>query len=254
MRREAASALRYTLRGMIRVCQLIHESITIPDDALKRFRDAATKFTRDAAPRASRLLAVKDDIATLAQKGCFIPHYRLAAYPERHRCVEHMRDAILSQLTWGETCPQRKTQTCCCAEICVGCQRPCCVIRSADQSGAGHFSHISVLTTWADARRAVSSSGKFEKSYSPWKCIRTGSIPARLFRPVYGSPAPVKVVRKMSLALRAGFFFAAPPLTVLGEPRRGWLGFAPGVLAGVFSSYVFTAADGDEVATPTSRD
>jgi DNA-binding protein H-NS len=43
--------------------------LTIPDDALKRFRDAATKFTRDASPRASRLLAVKDDIATLRNKG-----------------------------------------------------------------------------------------------------------------------------------------------------------------------------------------
>ena len=43
--------------------------ITIPDDALKRFRDAATKFTRDASPRASRLLAVKDDIAALRKKG-----------------------------------------------------------------------------------------------------------------------------------------------------------------------------------------
>ena len=44
-------------------------AITIPDDALKRFRDAATKFTRDASPRASRLLTVKDDIATLRKKG-----------------------------------------------------------------------------------------------------------------------------------------------------------------------------------------
>lgn len=43
--------------------------LTIPEDALERFRDAATKFTRDASPRASRLLAVKDDIATLRKKG-----------------------------------------------------------------------------------------------------------------------------------------------------------------------------------------
>ena len=43
--------------------------LTIPEDALKRFRDAATKFTRDASPRASRLLAVKDDIAALRKKG-----------------------------------------------------------------------------------------------------------------------------------------------------------------------------------------
>jgi hypothetical protein len=46
-------------------------TITIPDDALKRFRDAATKFTRDASPRASRLLAVKDDIAALRKKLLF---------------------------------------------------------------------------------------------------------------------------------------------------------------------------------------
>jgi hypothetical protein len=45
------------------------KSIIIPDDALKRFRDAATKFTRDASPRASRLLAVKDDVAALRKKG-----------------------------------------------------------------------------------------------------------------------------------------------------------------------------------------
>lgn len=43
--------------------------LTIPEDALKRFRDVATKFTRDASPRASRLLAVKDDIAVLRKKG-----------------------------------------------------------------------------------------------------------------------------------------------------------------------------------------
>lgn len=43
--------------------------IIIPDDALKRFRTAATQFRRDASPRASRLLAVKDDIAALRNKG-----------------------------------------------------------------------------------------------------------------------------------------------------------------------------------------
>lgn len=43
--------------------------VTITDDALKRFRNAATQFTRDAAPRASRLLSVKDDIAALRKKG-----------------------------------------------------------------------------------------------------------------------------------------------------------------------------------------
>jgi hypothetical protein len=43
--------------------------LTIHEDALKRFRAAATKFTRDVSPRASRLLAVKDDIAALRKKG-----------------------------------------------------------------------------------------------------------------------------------------------------------------------------------------
>lgn len=43
--------------------------VAIPDDALARFRAAATKFARDASPRASRLLAVKDDIAALRKKG-----------------------------------------------------------------------------------------------------------------------------------------------------------------------------------------
>jgi hypothetical protein len=43
--------------------------VIIPDDALKRFRDAATQFTRDASPRASRLLSVKDDIVALRKKG-----------------------------------------------------------------------------------------------------------------------------------------------------------------------------------------
>jgi hypothetical protein len=44
-------------------------TITIPDDALKRFRDAASKFARHAAPRASRLLSLKGDIAALRDKG-----------------------------------------------------------------------------------------------------------------------------------------------------------------------------------------
>jgi hypothetical protein len=35
-----------------------------------------------------------------------------------------------------------------------------------------------------------------------------------------------RLSEKMSLTLRAGFLFAAPPLTVLVEPRLGWLDFA----------------------------
>jgi len=45
---------------------------------------------------------------------------------------------------------------------------------------------------------------KCGKNQSYEKCTCMGWIPARSPRPVYGSPAPVKVVRKTSLALRAG--------------------------------------------------
>ncbi|HUE35856.1 MAG TPA: hypothetical protein VMO20_00590 [Candidatus Acidoferrum sp.] len=40
-------------------------SLAITEDALKCFRDAATKFTRDASPRAFRLLTLRDDLAVL---------------------------------------------------------------------------------------------------------------------------------------------------------------------------------------------
>jgi hypothetical protein len=43
--------------------------ITISDAAVKRFRDAAAQFAREATPRASRLLLVRDDIAALRDKG-----------------------------------------------------------------------------------------------------------------------------------------------------------------------------------------
>lgn len=45
------------------------KTFTISDAALKRFRDAASQFARDATPRASRLLLVRDDIAALRDKG-----------------------------------------------------------------------------------------------------------------------------------------------------------------------------------------
>ncbi len=41
----------------------------IPPDALNRFRNAAAQFAHHAAPRASRLLALKDDIAALRKRG-----------------------------------------------------------------------------------------------------------------------------------------------------------------------------------------
>ena len=43
--------------------------IAITDAAVKRFRDAASQFTREISSRASRLLLVKDDIAALRSKG-----------------------------------------------------------------------------------------------------------------------------------------------------------------------------------------
>ena len=49
-----------------------------------------------------------------------------------------------------------------------------------------------------------------------------GLIPARSPRPLYGSPAPVKVVREKSLALRAGGLVCGSTLTVLVEPKT-WL-------------------------------
>ena len=45
------------------------KDIAIPPDALARFRAAASKFARDAKGRASRLEAVRDDLAALRAKG-----------------------------------------------------------------------------------------------------------------------------------------------------------------------------------------
>lgn len=44
-------------------------NVTIPPDALNRFRIAASQFAPGPKGRASRLLAVKDDIAALRSKG-----------------------------------------------------------------------------------------------------------------------------------------------------------------------------------------
>lgn len=41
----------------------------IPTDALNRFRHAASQFAGNVAPRASRLLTLKDDIAALRKRG-----------------------------------------------------------------------------------------------------------------------------------------------------------------------------------------
>jgi hypothetical protein len=45
------------------------KELNIPPDALARFRAAATEFARGAKSRASRLEAVRDDIAALRVKG-----------------------------------------------------------------------------------------------------------------------------------------------------------------------------------------
>lgn len=45
------------------------KTITIPPDALARFRAAASEFALNAKSRASRLEAVRDDIAALRGKG-----------------------------------------------------------------------------------------------------------------------------------------------------------------------------------------
>jgi hypothetical protein len=41
----------------------------IPPDALNRFRHAASQFAGSVAPRASRLLTLKDDLAALRKRG-----------------------------------------------------------------------------------------------------------------------------------------------------------------------------------------
>jgi hypothetical protein len=45
------------------------KALTIPADALARFRAAASDFARSTKPRVSRLEAVRDDIAALRTKG-----------------------------------------------------------------------------------------------------------------------------------------------------------------------------------------
>jgi hypothetical protein len=59
----------------------------------------------------------------------------------------------------------------------------------------------------APSRSSLLCKYKFEKSYSHGKCIRMGWVPARSPRPVYGSPAPVKVVRKNELGAARRFLF-----------------------------------------------
>jgi hypothetical protein len=63
-----------------------------------------------------------------------------------------------------------------------------------------------------------------------------------------------RLSEKMSLALRAGFFFAAPPLTVLGEPKTWLVRISRREFWPEFSAVMFLPQRaGDEVATPMSH-
>jgi hypothetical protein len=52
----------------VQVARTMNKTV-IPADALNRFRHAAAQFAGSVAPRASRLLILKDDIAALRQRG-----------------------------------------------------------------------------------------------------------------------------------------------------------------------------------------
>ena len=52
----------------LQVARTMNKTV-IPTDALNRFRHAASQFAGSVAPRASRLLILKDDIAALRQRG-----------------------------------------------------------------------------------------------------------------------------------------------------------------------------------------
>ena len=52
----------------VQVARTMNKTV-IPADALNRFRHAASQFAGSVAPRASRLLILKDDIAALRQRG-----------------------------------------------------------------------------------------------------------------------------------------------------------------------------------------
>ena len=61
----------YTTRYVPRFAftPFVMNKLVIPENALTCFRNAAANFSRDTKSRASRLLAVKDDIAALRKKG-----------------------------------------------------------------------------------------------------------------------------------------------------------------------------------------
>ena len=61
----------YTTRYVPRFAftPFVMNKLVIPENALTCFRNAAANFSRDTKSRASRLLAVKDDIAALRNKG-----------------------------------------------------------------------------------------------------------------------------------------------------------------------------------------
>lgn len=85
LRRLLTVMLREVLRAMLRQmltrcchycsparctsADFVMTKVVIPPDALNRFRHAASQFAGDVAPRASRLLVIKDHIAALRKRG-----------------------------------------------------------------------------------------------------------------------------------------------------------------------------------------
>ena len=69
--RDAMLSACYTTRCVSRFAftASVMNKLIIPENALTRFRNAAANFSRDMKSRASRLLTLKDDIASLRKKG-----------------------------------------------------------------------------------------------------------------------------------------------------------------------------------------
>jgi hypothetical protein len=97
--------------------------LSISEDALKRFRDAATRFARDASPRASRLLAVKGDIAALRKKGASFRTIGQLLTQNGIAASDTSVIALPATRTRRETDSQRQTQIQCCPQTCARCQR-----------------------------------------------------------------------------------------------------------------------------------
>jgi hypothetical protein len=88
-------------------------SPAISPDALTRFRTAAAQFAGNVAPRASRLLTLKDDIATLRKRGV---SYRAIAelltqngIPASDTCVMRFCHRTLKERTARKLISARRT-------------------------------------------------------------------------------------------------------------------------------------------------